>query len=73
MFWKCLLYPRNIFSFKDKWVPDFNLDEFVDREMQFDKSVMKPLHRFFELLNWEHPNFKNVNLMELFVWMILFL
>jgi DNA polymerase elongation subunit (family B) len=59
-------YPHNIYSFKDKWVPEFNLDEQIDREMQFDKSVMKPLERFFELLSWEYPNFKNVNLMELF-------
>lgn len=59
-------YPNNILAFKDRWVHEFGLDEFIDRESQFDKSVLSPLDRFFELLNWEKPNFKNINLMELF-------
>ena len=59
-------FRSNIIAFKDKWVKEFKLDEYIDRELQFEKSFLEPLKKFFILLDWQIPNFNHVDLLELF-------
>ena len=32
---------------------EFNLDKYIDREMQFDKSFLEPLRSIAEVIGWE--------------------
>lgn len=61
-----LTFKQNILSYKGKWIKEMNLYEFIDRELQFEKSIVSPLEKFFTLLKWNKPSFKNFNIMELF-------
>ena len=42
----------------------FNLDKYIDRDMQFDKSFMEPLRAITEVINWDIDN--KANLEEFF-------
>jgi len=35
---------------------EFNLDKYIDRDIQFDKSFMEPLRSITEVLNWDIDN-----------------
>jgi len=61
-------WQANTISFKDKWIKDLNIDEYVDREQQFEKAFLKPLERFFVLLNWEKPSLNLSEIENYFKW-----
>ena len=35
---------------------EFNLDKYIDRDLQFDKSFMEPLRSITEVINWDVDN-----------------
>lgn len=58
----------NVLGFKDKWPKELNLDSYIDYELQFRKTFLGPIERFYGLLNWSMPNLENKNVQTLFEW-----
>jgi len=65
---KGVKWQTDVLSYKEKWVKDFGIDEYVDREKQFEKAFLNPLEKFFELLNWEKPSLNQSVIEGYFKW-----
>jgi DNA polymerase elongation subunit (family B) len=61
-------FRSNVLAFVDKWPKELNLDANVDKELQFDKTFIKPMEQFYELFGWQMPNLKNEDITDLFVY-----
>jgi DNA polymerase elongation subunit (family B) len=61
-------WSTDVISYKEKWVGGFNIDEYVDREKQFEKAFLNPLEKFFDLLNWEKPSLNQSEIETYFKW-----
>ena len=59
-------YSSNSIAFKDVLPPEFGLKELVDHDIMWDKVFMEPMKQFYELLNWEVPNFEQDDISDLF-------
>lgn len=59
---------ENVLGFKDKWPVELNLESYIDYELQFRKTFLGPIERFYGLLNWNMPNLENKNVQSLFEW-----
>lgn len=45
-------YQSNVVSFLDNLYPEFELDKYVDKEIQFSKTFLDPLTSFTKIINW---------------------
>jgi len=61
-------FRSNVLAFVDKWPKELNLEANVDKELQFDKTFIKPMTQFYELFGWHMPNLKNEDISDLFVY-----
>jgi DNA polymerase elongation subunit (family B) len=61
-------WSTDVLTYKEKWPKDFNIDEYVDREKQFEKAFLNPLEKFFELLHWEKPSLNQSEIESYFKW-----
>ena len=43
----------SVIAVSDILPSEFNLDKYIDRDMQFDKSFLEPLRSITEIINWE--------------------
>jgi DNA polymerase elongation subunit (family B) len=43
---------NNAIAFTDFLPPEFQLDSYVDRELQFEKTFLEPLRSFTEIMGW---------------------
>ena len=43
----------SVIAVSDNLPSEFNLDKYIDRDMQFDKSFLEPLRSITEIINWE--------------------
>lgn len=59
------LWEENVFAWKDKYPKDISLQNFIDREEQFKRSIISPISSIFSVLQWNIPNFKTHSLSEL--------
>lgn len=60
------LWRYNILSYKDKWIDELGIDNYIDRERQYERAFFNPLKRFFELLKWDVPNLSSNDLSAFF-------
>lgn len=56
----------NCIGFKDKWISELGIDHLIDKEKQLEVVFVNPLMQFYEILNWDWPNFKNEAVEDLF-------
>jgi DNA polymerase elongation subunit (family B) len=61
-------WQTDVITFKEKWVSKFDIDDYVDREKQFEKAFLNPLEKFFELLKWEKPSLNHSDIDSYFKW-----
>ena len=47
---------ENIISFPNVLPKEFNLDQYIDYDLQFEKSYMDPLKLVVEAINWDLEN-----------------
>jgi DNA polymerase elongation subunit (family B) len=48
---------NNVIAFKGKWVTEFDLDNNIDYDQQFQVAVLNLMEKLFKLNNWELPRF----------------
>jgi DNA polymerase elongation subunit (family B) len=58
----------NVISYKENWISELNIEDYIDREHQFDKAFFNPLSKFFNLLNWEVPKLNESEIEAHFNW-----
>ena len=61
-------WTSDVFVFKERWLEEANLEEYIDRRRQFEVSMLNPVTRFFVALNWELVDFDNSDMAGLFEW-----
>jgi DNA polymerase elongation subunit (family B) len=61
-------FRSNVMAFVDKWPKELNIESNIDKELQFEKTFIKPMTQFYELFGWSMPNLKNVDASDLFVY-----
>jgi DNA polymerase elongation subunit (family B) len=61
-------WQSDILTYKESWVSKFEIDDYVDREKQFEKAFLTPLEKFFDLLEWEKPSLNHSNIEGYFTW-----
>lgn len=44
---------ESVIATTDNIPKEFNLDKYIDRELQFEKSFMEPLRAITSIINWE--------------------
>jgi len=52
---------NNAIAFTDELLEEFGLDKYVDKETQFNKTFLKPLESFTNLVNWSPVKVNNLN------------
>ncbi len=57
---------ENVIAFIDTLPKELNLDRYVDRELQFEKTFLDPLDIIFKAIGWRLEVAKTVNLEEFF-------
>jgi DNA polymerase elongation subunit (family B) len=55
---------ENVISFFQQLPKEFNLEKYVDYQLQFEKSFLEPLKNVLECIGWQHE--KRGNLMSFF-------
>jgi len=45
---------------------EFNLHEYIDYDIIYEKNLLTPLKRFYDALNWQIPNFNQDDISDLF-------
>lgn len=60
-------FTENVMGFSDVMPKEFELEKNVDRELQFEKTFIKPLTAIYEVFNWQFPNLTNEDISDLFV------
>jgi DNA polymerase elongation subunit (family B) len=60
-------FTEDVIGFSDVLPKEFNLDNQIDRELQFEKTFINPLTAMFAVFNWKFPNLTNVDISDLFV------
>lgn len=61
-------YVENVIGFADVCPKEFNLEKQIDRDLQFEKTFIKPLVAMFDVFNWTLPNLNNADVSDLFVY-----
>lgn len=57
----------HVVGFGDRGLPsEMGLDQYVDYEKMFQKTFMKPMDPFFEMLDWSRPNLRVSDLGSIF-------
>jgi DNA polymerase elongation subunit (family B) len=59
-------FQNNCISFKDKIPEEFNLLSCIDYDIMWDKSFIKPLKEFYNILKWDLPNCNIEDIEDLF-------
>ncbi len=44
---------QNVIAFPSFLPPEFELDEFIDYDMQFEKSFISPIKNLLDAIGWE--------------------
>jgi DNA polymerase elongation subunit (family B) len=44
---------NNAIAFTDVFPPEFEMDEYIDRELQFEKTFLEPLRSFTDIIGWQ--------------------
>lgn len=57
---------QNILGFPDVLPPEYGLDEFIDMDLQFEKSFMSPIQTLCEAVSWGRINIYITDLDEFF-------
>ena len=61
------LYLKNhrypVIGFVDQLPKEFEMNDYVDIEVQFYKAFEKPLQQFFDALNWGKINYNTFDLL----------
>lgn len=52
---------ENIIAFTNILPPEFNLDQYIDFELQFQKSYIEPIKRIMETIGWEPEKRSNLD------------
>lgn len=61
-------YTENVIGFVDVLPKEFNLNDQIDRELQFEKTFIGPLTAIFDVFGWQFPNLLNEDISDLFVY-----
>ena len=51
------VWQHDVIAFKGKWVADFNIDQYIDYDQQFQVAVLNLMQKLFKLMDWELPRF----------------
>jgi DNA polymerase elongation subunit (family B) len=62
------MFTENVIGFSETLPKEFNLDQNVNRDLQFEKTFIAPLTAMFEVFKWEFPNLTNNDISDLFVY-----
>ena len=47
---------ENVFGFKDSWPSELKLDNYIDFDLQFQKTFMEPIDLILSSLGWTQTN-----------------
>jgi hypothetical protein len=61
-------WKSDVIAFKEKWTKDLDLEQYIDKRKQCEVGFLKPVRRFFDLLNWTMPDFENADMRDMFEW-----